>query len=77
MNGCPWNESTCTEAASKGHLDVLQWARANGCPWNESTCELAAINGHLEVFKWARANGCPLNEESLAAIIVRQLEVLR
>ena len=27
----PWGESTCSEAAAGGHLEVLLWARANGC----------------------------------------------
>ena len=46
-------------AAGRGHLEVLQWARANGCEWNEDTCSDAAEEGHLEVLQWARANGCP------------------
>jgi hypothetical protein len=33
-NGCPWEESTCANAAKGGHLKVLQWARTNGCPWD-------------------------------------------
>ena len=58
-NGCPWDASTCANAAMNGHLEVLQWARANGCPWDVYTCAYAAINGRLEVLQWARSNGCP------------------
>ena len=29
-NGCPCDESTCSNAALEGHLEILQWARANG-----------------------------------------------
>jgi len=47
-----------TDAAEKGHLGVLKWARKNGCPWDELTCEYATGNGHLDVLKWARDNGC-------------------
>ena len=43
----------------KGHLEVLQWARANEAPWDENTCANAAKGGHLEVLQWARANGAP------------------
>ena len=50
---------TCAEAAAKGLLGALQWARAQGCPWDERTCARAAKNGHLEVLQWLRANGCP------------------
>ena len=32
MNGCPWDEETCSFADEDGHLEVLQWALANGCP---------------------------------------------
>jgi hypothetical protein len=34
VNGCEWDWDswTCAYAAERGHLDVLQWARANGCP---------------------------------------------
>jgi hypothetical protein len=34
-HGCPWDESTCANAAEHCHLHVLKWARENGCPWNE------------------------------------------
>ena len=36
-NGCLWDELTCSEAASGGHLEVC-WARENGCPWYKDTC---------------------------------------
>ena len=59
--GCPWDELTCALAASRGHLQVLQWAREHG--WdNINVCAGAAVGGHLEVLQWARAHGCPWNE---------------
>ena len=61
---CPWDEWTCENAAERGDLSVLQWARANGCPWNAWTCAFAARGGHLDILEWARANGCPWNEET-------------
>ena len=77
-NGCPWNWSTCREAAKGGHLEVLQWAHENGCPWDEWTCASAAESGHLEVLQWARANGCPWNEFTCyAAARGGHLEVLQ
>ena len=60
LNGCPWDDKTCTFAAAKGHLEVLKRARANGCPWDGYICAYAAKNGRLEVLKQARANGYPL-----------------
>ena len=48
-------EDPCSCAASKGHLALLQWARAQQCPWDEDTCSYAAaMNGLLELLKWAR-----------------------
>jgi hypothetical protein len=52
-------------AASGGHLDVLQWARANGCPWGKETCTYAAEAGQFEVLKWLRSNGCPWDKQTL------------
>ena len=46
-NDCPWNESTCSEAAGGGQIELLKWARENGCPWNESVCSSAAQLDHL------------------------------
>ena len=51
-------KKSCEEAAKRGWLWWLQWARANGCEWDRRTCTYAALTGHLEVLKWARANGC-------------------
>ena len=56
----------CNAAASRGQLDVLQWARANDYPWDGLTCACAALNGHLAVLQWARDNGCPWNEKTCA-----------
>ena len=44
---------------SRGHLEVLKWARENGAPWDEWICAHAAEGGHFEVLKWARENGAP------------------
>jgi hypothetical protein len=49
-----WDEKTCSAAAERGHLEVLQWLRVKGCPWDEWTCDNAAKNGHLHVLQWAR-----------------------
>ena len=53
------DSNLCTEAARKGHLEVLRWAHQNGCPWDGRTCARAAEGGHLEVLQWAHENGCP------------------
>jgi hypothetical protein len=59
---CPWNESTCTDAARGGYLEVLKWARENNCPWNDQVCIQAVNRKRLEVLKWAKENGASWNE---------------
>ena len=56
-NGCPWDASTCFQAASGGHLNVLKWLRNNGCPKNAGASARAASEEHLEVLKWLQENG--------------------
>ena len=50
---------TCAWAASRGHLEILQWLRSQGCPWDYFTCAWAAEKGHLKCLQWARSEGCP------------------
>jgi hypothetical protein len=63
----PQAYETCTYAA-RGHLKLLQWARANGAPWTARTCAYAARGSHLDVLQWAQAsaNGCPWDESTCA-----------
>lgn len=65
--GCPWDESTCANAAFHGNLEILHYARSQGCRWDESTCSAAAGRGHLETLQWAHDNGCRWNEWTCAA----------
>ena len=60
----PWSEQVCTQAASKGYLDCLQYAHEHGCPWNEETCSSAAYRGHLNCLKYAYQNGCPWDKDT-------------
>jgi hypothetical protein len=48
--GKPADTDACASAALRGHLPVLQWARANDCPWDEMTCASAGT--------WAFCSGC-------------------
>jgi hypothetical protein len=57
--GFPWDRHTCAMAASKGKMELIQFARENGCPWDSDTCASAAKNGHLELLQWLRAQDCP------------------
>jgi ubiquitin len=65
-NGCPWDAGTCSGASKKGHLAVLQWARANGCPWSVWACAYAGEGGHLEVLQWALTNRCSWDKYTCA-----------
>ncbi|KAG5184408.1 hypothetical protein JKP88DRAFT_277197 [Tribonema minus] len=56
----------CTGAAVRGHLEMLQWARAQKFYWDSSTTAAAARGGHQEVLQWAHAHGCPLDRKTWA-----------
>lgn len=77
-NGCPWNETVCSNAARGGHLDVLCWAGESGCLWNRNTCAYAAWGGHLHVLRWAWEHDCPWDAVTCAfAAEGGHLDVLR
>ena len=59
INGCPWDEDTCSEAARNGDLEILQYAHENGCPWNKDTYSSAEKNGNIEMLKYLNENSCP------------------
>jgi hypothetical protein len=59
-NGCEGDESTCSGAAGRGDLPMLQFLRQRDCPWDTLTCSAAA--SHLPVLQWARTNGCPWDD---------------
>ena len=49
--GCQWNQNTCYWAVSKGHVEVLRWARENGCPWDAYIRDWAAAKlGYTDDF---------------------------
>ena len=53
----------CTEAVSRGDLQVLKWLRELDppCEWDEFTCLEAVITGNLEILIWLRSQKplCP------------------
>ena len=69
--------STCTAAASGGHLDVLKWARQELIPWGEDTFDEAVKNGHFELLRWAHGEGCKwsINSLRLACYNPRHLDI--
>ena len=49
----------CNDAASRGSVRLLKWARENNFDWGTNTCSAAAENGHLPALKYLRENRCP------------------
>lgn len=46
--GARGTRAMCTNAASGGHLEVLQWLRAKGCEWDSfTTCAFQERRGEL------------------------------
>ena len=57
--GCPWDESTCADAAENKHMDCLKYAHTHGCPWDALTTGCTLKSRHTECFTYARDHGCP------------------
>lgn len=59
--GCSWDAETCSMAAFRGRLEMLQWLRTQEppCPWSKRTFSGAAVGGNMKVIRWLRMNGCP------------------
>ena len=51
-NYCPWDSNTCTQAAARGHLELLKWARLNGCPWDANTYDKVEENGDPALMRY-------------------------
>ena len=56
----------CKDAAHRGNLEVLKWAREQHCPWNSATCAYAAMGGARETLQWLREHNCPWDEGNVA-----------
>jgi hypothetical protein len=77
FNECD-KEKICKNAAEKGAIKCLKYAKENGCSWDENTCLYAAIKGQLECLKYAHENGCPWSEYTCKyAAEFEQLECLK
>jgi hypothetical protein len=58
--GMPISEGIYEEAASRGHLALLQHFRATAAlPWIREISIAACKGGHLEVLQWLRAQDPP------------------
>jgi len=57
-----WNESICSDAAARGDLPFLKWARRSKCPWNYNVTSLAAKYNHRDVLIYALQNHCSAKE---------------
>ena len=49
-----WGEDIFVGAASKGQLNVLNWALAKGCAGYNTIFSAAASHGRLDVLEWAK-----------------------
>jgi hypothetical protein len=57
-----WDKSySLDNAASSGHLQVMQWLRSQNppCPWSSFVWHCAAEAGHLHILKWLRIQDLP------------------
>ena len=52
----------CEDAAAKGSVRLLKWARENNRDWSALTCYCAALKGHLPALRYLHENGCPWDD---------------
>ncbi len=70
-------------AAEKGNVDVLKWARSRSLPWNERICAAAArirmsapgTYSSLDTLKWIKNVGCPWDHNTCSdAVLYENIE---
>ena len=59
-------------AAARGSIKLLKWARKNGCVIKARACQAAAANGRLHALRWLRENGCPWDHWTLVTAANRR-----
>jgi hypothetical protein len=72
------NPSDWSQAASRGHLEALQWAEVNKYPLPDNLCSVAARVGDLAMLKWGKSVGVPVNSFVMyTAVVYGQVHVLQ
>jgi hypothetical protein len=61
---CDAAGAVCEDAARRGSVRLLKWARVNNLAWSPYTCSQAAYCGHLPALKYLHENGCPWNSST-------------
>ena len=54
----------CDDAASRGSVRLLKWARENNGDWNSGPCAWTAMCGHLPALQYLHENGCPWHSDT-------------
>ena len=57
-------KNVCDDAASRGSVRLLKWARENNRAWSVLTCANAALNGRLPALQYLHENGCPWDSDT-------------
>jgi hypothetical protein len=74
VEGCPWNASACTAAASKAEsFDTLRWLHESGCPWDTEAVNVAAAeSGSTDMMQYVWQQGArPTTEALLTKMLVK------
>jgi len=62
-----WDASTCLEAAKRGSIRCLRYAREHKCVWDDQVTLNASEGGHLTCLQYAIDNGCAIHWKSCRA----------
>ena len=60
----------CDDAALRGSVRLLKWARENNIAWSVRMCCCAAQYGHLPALKYLHENGCPWDDDTCVCAAV-------
>lgn len=75
-NKCPHDcRFTIDAAASRGHLEVMQWLMTIGHVLTDMTFDASVESDDLMVMKWLKTNNCPITNEALVNAVRSQCKM--
>nr|UMO79265.1 Ankyrin repeat domain containing protein [Pandoravirus aubagnensis] len=70
QHGLASEAGLCSQAARRGHMSFLVYAKACGMHWGASACVAAAVEGRLDCLRYLHEQGCPWDTHTVRAGII-------